>query len=269
VEQDERTALERARAGAFPPGQDVGQQSFVLADEVRQLAARARIGARDSVLDVCCGIGGPGRLVTAETGCRYLGVDASADAVATARRLAGDLPCRFEQATVPPLPAGPFDVVLLLETVLAFRDKRALLAAVAGALGPGGRFVLTLEEGAPLTAAERARMPAADTVWPVPWAEFTGLLADAGLAVTWHEDHTAAHRATAAALLGSYRDAAPEIAEQLGERACADLLAAHELWAEWLGSGRVRKVAAVAEKVADKATHKVADEVAQKVDQQR
>ena len=93
------------------------------ASEIRTLAHQARVGPGVSVLDLCCGVGRPGRLITAELGCHYLGVDYSASALAIARELAGNLPCRFEQAHVPPLPEGRFDVVLLLETMLAFPDK--------------------------------------------------------------------------------------------------------------------------------------------------
>ena len=35
---------------------------------------------------------------------------------------------------------------------------------------------------------------------------------------------------------------------QLGTRATADLITSHRLWSDWLGSGRVRKFAMVAEK---------------------
>ena len=152
------------------------------AGEIRALAVRAGIGPGTTVLDVCCGIAGPGRFLTRELGCDYLGVDASAGAVAIARERAGDLPCRFAVAEVPPLPAGPFDVVLLLETMLAFADKDALAGGIGAALRPGGRFAFTLEEGAPLTAAERAAMPDADTVWLTPLDEITAALERAGLA---------------------------------------------------------------------------------------
>jgi SAM-dependent methyltransferase len=252
VRQDERapfhTGLETARRAAYPPGEYVGQESFLQASEVRRLAARAGIGPGVAVLDLCCGTAGPGRLLVAETGCGYLGLDSSAGAVRIARELAGDLPCSFEQAEVPPLPPVRADVVLLLETMLAFPDKRALVAAVAGALPPGGRFALTLEEGRPLTPAERDRMPDADTVWPVGLAEMTELLAGAGLAVTWQEEWTAAHCRTATALLHAYRADAEDIAAQVGARALTELVAAHELWCEWLGTGRVRKFALVAER---------------------
>jgi SAM-dependent methyltransferase len=226
----------------------VGQQSFMRAAEIRKLAHQARVGPGVSVLDLCCGVAGPGRMITAESGCRYLGVDHSASALAAARQLAGNLPCRFEQAHLPPLPDGRFEVVFLLETMLAFPDKEALAGEVTRVLEPGGRFAFTVEEGRPLSQEERARMPAADTVWPVELAELTGVLRGAGLAVTWQQECSSAHHATATALLRRYGADAPAIAGQIGEQATAELITAHELWSDWLGSGRVRKFAMVAEK---------------------
>jgi SAM-dependent methyltransferase len=242
------TALERARAAAFPAGEYVGQQSFMRAGEIRTLARRASVGPGVSVLDLCCGVAGPGRMITAESTCHYLGVDSSASALATAQERTLDLPCRFAQAHLPPLPEGRFEVVFLLETMLAFADKKALLDEVARVLEPGGRFAFTVEEGRPLTQRERAQMPAADTVWPIELADLTGMLGEAGLSVTWRQECSSSHHATAAALLGRYRAHAPQIAGQIGAPATADLITAHQLWSDWLGSGRVRKFAMVARK---------------------
>jgi SAM-dependent methyltransferase len=252
VRQDDRAAfdraLHRARVSAYAPGEFVGQESFMTAGEIRALAAQAGIGPGVTVLDLCCGIAGPGRFLTRELRCDYLGVDASASAVALARERAGDLPCRFAIAHVPPLPAGCFDVVLLLETMLAFEDKNALVREIAGALWPGGRFAFTLEEGQPLTPAERAAMPDADTVWPTPLDELGASLERAGLVLTWREDHSRAHRAMAHALAGAFAADAADIAAQIGRRALDELLAAHRLWVRWLDEGRVRKLALVAER---------------------
>ena len=38
---------------------------------------------------------------------------------------------------------------------------------------------------------------------------------------------------------------AADIAAQIGRRALDELLAAHRLWVDWLGEGRVRKLALV------------------------
>jgi SAM-dependent methyltransferase len=252
VRQDDRApflaALQRSRVAAYPRGEYVGQESFMRAAEIRRLARHAGIGPGVSVLDLCCGTAGPGRFITAELGCRYLGLDYSASALEIARFLAVNLPCRFEQAHVPPLPDGRFEVVLLMETMLAFPDKRALLGEVARVLEPGGRFACTVEEGRPLTRNERGRMPDANTVWLVELAELSEILAGVGLTVTWQQRCSASHRETASALLRSFRADAPRIARRIGIRALDKLLAAHQLWDDWLGSGRVRKFALVAEK---------------------
>src|SRR6185437_5153550 len=236
------------RESAYAPGEYVEQESFMGASEIRALAERAGIVAGTSVLDVCCGVAGPGRLLTRELDCSYLGVDSSASAVGIARERARGLPCRFVMAQVPPLPPGGFDVVLLLETMLAFRDKEPLVEGISRALAPGGRFAFTVEEGRPLTESERARMPDADTVWLTPLDDLHALLARAGLVVRWQKDCSPSHRAVAESLTDAFAADAPAIASQIGRRALAELLTAHRLWSQWLASGRVRKIAVVAER---------------------
>ena len=252
MNQDDRApfvrALQRARAFAYAPGEFVEQESFMGAAEILDLAEQAGVADGVSVLDLCCGIAGPGRFITRELGCSYLGVDSSSSAVEIARERAGDLPCRFEVARIPPIPPGPFDVVLLFETMLAFPDKESLLEEISRALRPGGRFAFTLEEGLPLTEAERERMPDADTVWLTPLPEMLTYLERVGLRVRRQEDHSQSHLAVANALIEAFAADAPAISGQIGHRALEELLAAHRLWSDWLREGRVRKIALVAEK---------------------
>ncbi|HET7474643.1 MAG TPA: class I SAM-dependent methyltransferase [Dermatophilaceae bacterium] len=252
MRQDERVpflqALERARVCAYGPGGYVGQESFMPAADIVELARRAGVAPGTSVLDVCCGVAGPGRLIAAELGCAYLGVDYSTSAIAVARARTRDLPCRFQVAHVPPLPAGPFDVVLLLETMLAFRDKVRLLREVAGVLPLGGRFAWTLEEGDPLTTRERQAMPDADTVWPVPLGELVRQLRRVGLRISWQHECSDSHLAVVDSLIDGFAADGDRIAAHIGERALDELVAAHRLWSDWLRSGRVRKFALVAER---------------------
>jgi SAM-dependent methyltransferase len=259
MSQDERRslveALRRAQEAAFGPGEYVEQESFMRASEIQALAEQAAVGPGVSVLDLCCGVAGPGRFLARELDCSYVGVDSSAGAIGIARERAHGLPCRFVVAQIPPLPPGTFDAVLLLETMLAFRDKEALADAISHALSPRGRFAFTMEEGMPLTKSERARMPDADTVWLTPLDEMHALLARAGLAVRWEQDWSRSHCAVAESLTDAYEADAPAIAAQIGRRALDELLAAHRLWTEWLASARVRKIAVVAERQArDQAT---------------
>ena len=253
MRQDERApfveALRRARLSAYAPGEFVEQESFMLASEILGLAHAAGIGPRVSLLDLCCGVAGPGRFITRELGCAYLGVDSSPSAIEIARTRALGLPCRFEVALVPPIPSGPFDVVLLFETMLAFPDKEPLLSAVARALPAGGRFAFTLEEGLPLCGEERASMPDADTVWPMPLEQLRAALARVGLSVRLQHERSASHLAVADALIAAFQEDADAISAQIGGPALEELLSAHRLWSEWLRSGRVRKFALVAEKL--------------------
>jgi SAM-dependent methyltransferase len=255
VKQDDRapfvTALRQARMSAYPPAEFVEQESFMCAAEIRRLARQAGIAPGVSVLDLCCGVAGPGRLITQELGCAYLGVDSSASAIDIARDSAGDLPCRFELSRIPPVPPGRFEVVLLLETLLAFPEKDPLLQEISGALTTGGRFAFTMEEGLPLTEGERERMPDADTVWLTPLHEMLACLERAGLVVCWQEDCSRSHRAVADSLTEAFAADASDISAQIGGRALGELLAAHRLWSEWLRQGRVRKIAFVAEKSAE------------------
>jgi SAM-dependent methyltransferase len=251
VKQDERApfvrALERARVSAYAPGEYVEQESFMRTREIQALASRAGIAPGVSVLDLCCGVAGPGRFITRELGCSYLGVDYSSSAIDLARERAHDLPCRFEVSRVPPLPPGPFDVVLLFETMLAFPQKETLLEEISLALTAGGRFAFTMEEGRPLTEAERERMPDAETVWLTPLDEMLACLGRVGLVVRWQDDCSRSHRATADALIQAFVADAGDIAAQIGRRALEDLMVAHRLWSDWLRDGRVRKLAFVAE----------------------
>jgi SAM-dependent methyltransferase len=254
MKQDERApfveALRRARMSAYSPGEFVDQESFMSASEIRALADRAGIAPGVSVLDLCCGVAGPGRLITRELGCTYLGVDYSSSAIDIARGRNGELRCRFEVMRVPPIPPGPFDVVLLLETLLAFPDKEALLGEIAEALTAGGRFAFTLEAGLPLTESERERMPDADTVWLTPVQEMLAYLERVGLVVRWQHDVSRDHLAAANSLIAAFAADAPAIEARVGRPALEDLLAAHRLWSEWLREGRVRKIAFIAEKPA-------------------
>src|ERR1700743_38323 len=138
MKTDQRASFEktlrRARLSAYAPGEYVEQEGFMGAREIRELARRANIGPEVHVLDLCCGVAGPGRFITRTTGCDYLGVDVDKSAIAIARDRAADPRCSFEVRKVPPLPHGRFDVVLLFETMLAFPDKEPLLLEVARVL---------------------------------------------------------------------------------------------------------------------------------------
>lgn len=257
MRQDDRQpfveALERARFRAFPRGEFVDQESLMTASEILLLAERAGVTRDCQVLDVCCGMAGPGRLLVAQTGCGYLGLDYSQSALDLAVRRADEagLKCRFECHHVPPFPPDcSAEVVMLLETMLAFEDKPGLLREISRVLPMGGRLALTFEEGQPLTPQESLEMPDSDTVWLTPLTEMESMLEQAGLRVRWREDRSQSHLEVVCSLIEAFREDSLRISSQIGGTALDELLAAHRLWADWLNRGRVRKFALVGEKVA-------------------
>jgi ubiquinone/menaquinone biosynthesis C-methylase UbiE len=234
-------ALHAARVAAYAPGEFVGQESLMQASDILRLAWRAGVGPTTSVLDLCCGVGGPGLWITRQLGCAYQGLDASPAAIAVARRRARDVDARFDVARIPPIPVGGYDVVTLLETLLAFPDKTTLFHEVSRVLPVGGRFAFTLEAGQPLTDTERSLMPDPDTVQLAPLEQTAGQL-----------DCSRAHQSVAERLRAQFVNRADSIAGTLGPAAVEALVASHARWSEWLRTGRVRKIACVAEKARDR-----------------
>ena len=247
-------ALRPAQIQAHREGEYVGQESFMSAREILDLARAGGVDARTRVLDLCCGSGGPALHLARQTGCLIVGVDRSSEAIHLARKSAEHQGLNrhasfiVAEALYPPVDAASIDAVLLYETMLALEDKRRLVRVVRKLLRPGGRFGLTFEEGRPLSSAERRRVPEGEEVWLTPESEFRELLEATGFRIRWVEDHTAAHAEVAWRLAAAFRRDRVSIIEALGPQTSNELVMAHERWAEWLSARRVRKLAVVAQR---------------------
>ena len=122
----------KIRTEAF--GEEIGQNSWLTADEHRRFFGWLELGAEHEVLEVASGAGGPALFMLAETGCRVTGVDlheagvASANAAAAAQGL-GDR-ARFVQADArAPLPFenGSFDAALCIDSINHVYERGQLL----------------------------------------------------------------------------------------------------------------------------------------------
>src|SRR5215510_13060046 len=69
-------------------GRDIGQNSWLTAEEFERFFGWLGVGDGSHVLDVASGSGGPALHVADRYGCRVTGVDLNAYGVATARRAA-------------------------------------------------------------------------------------------------------------------------------------------------------------------------------------
>lgn len=165
-------------------------------DDLQEETARATVGVApaSSILELGTGTGETARRVLEHhRDARFIGVDASAEMLAVARKTLPDADLRIQRLQ-DSLPAGTFDLIFSTLAVhhLTGAAKRDLFARVAAALAPGGRFVLA-DVIVPADPAQ-ARIPlSADFDLPDTVDDQLGWLAASGLnpELTWVADDLA------------------------------------------------------------------------------
>src|SRR5450755_439791 len=130
--------------------EDIGQHSWVSADELREDAKRLELGPSRRILDLGSGPCGPLAFLISEYECTGVGLELSPTAVEVGYSRAAELgiEARFSAIVADlnnPLPSdlGSFDCVLAVDVVLHIRNRRALFRQVAALLRDGGRFLVT------------------------------------------------------------------------------------------------------------------------------
>ena len=140
----------------------------VLADVVAEYDAPT---SQDMLLDLGCGIGGPGRFLVDRFGCSIVGVDLLPLRVELAQSLtemtgmAGRISYRVANATDLGLSDRSFAQVWMLDVSMHIRNKRALFAEIARVLRPNGLMVMHEQTG-PLPPAMRPVMRQAPYIAP-------------------------------------------------------------------------------------------------------
>jgi SAM-dependent methyltransferase len=224
-------AMRNLRAEAY--GREIGQHSWVTAEELDRDVSLLGIVAASNVLDLGCGPGGPLTFVVDRVGCRGLGLDVSPEAVRSAigRAEAGGVAARaaFQVADLDAplqLSDGTFDTALALDVVIHLRDRRALFGEVHRVLAGDGRFLFTdagVIEGSLSSDEVRRRSPHGATHL-VPYGLNERLLEEAGFRLLELEDCTGAMLATAHGRLGARRSHRAELEPLEGPDAFAQQL---------------------------------------------
>jgi ubiquinone/menaquinone biosynthesis C-methylase UbiE len=149
-------------------------------------------GPQESVLDLGCGIGGPGRFLADRFGSSVVGVDLLPLRVELAQALTamtgmGDrVSYRVEDATDLHFPASSFAQVWMLDVSMHIRNKRALFTEIARVLRPGGLMVMHDQTG-PLPPAMRPVMRQAPYIAP-SLPQMIRYVEDSGLRMlTWRD----------------------------------------------------------------------------------
>jgi SAM-dependent methyltransferase len=108
-------------------------------EQVRRLVSSFVLpGSR--VLEVGCGLGD---LLAALDGDVRVGIELSSRMIDLARRRHPELDLRVADVERGHLPEGPFDVIVLSDTIGHFSDIQCALERLRGLLAPGGRIIVT------------------------------------------------------------------------------------------------------------------------------
>ena len=186
--------------------EEFGHISFVTLSELRRMATELGLSPGKTLVDLGCGMGGPGLWVARETGACLVGVDLSPVAIAQATARSVELglsaQARFVVGTFADtgLASSSADAVMTEDALQYAPDKRAALFEAARILQRGGRLAFTAFELDPQRAAGLPVLGAD------PVDDYRPLLREAGFDVGiyeeargWPEPTTATYQAILAA----------------------------------------------------------------------
>jgi demethylmenaquinone methyltransferase/2-methoxy-6-polyprenyl-1,4-benzoquinol methylase len=145
----------------------------------RFLVSRVDAGPGDTVLDVATGTGMVARELVRRTGCNVVGLDQSAEMLATARERTRGLPVTLVEGRAESLPFadGEFDALTVTYLLRYVDDPAATMRELARVVKPGGTIAM-LEFGLPRG------------VWRPLWELWVRIglpLAGRAISPGWHE----------------------------------------------------------------------------------
>jgi ubiquinone/menaquinone biosynthesis C-methylase UbiE len=180
-------------------GENIGQVSWLTADDYRAFFAWLDLHADQHVLDVACGSGGPALLLTRTVGCRVTGIDNNASGITTATQTAEaagmGTHVHFHVANADaPLPFDPdsFDAIVCFSAIGHFANRLEVLRDWYRLVKPRGALLYTdpLVVTGPISNTEVARRSAVGFAQFVPPGENEKLLAQSGFRLVRHADLT-------------------------------------------------------------------------------
>ena len=131
-------------------GDDIGQNSWVTAEEYEIFIRFLRLGAGSHALEVASGAGGPAIHLARRTSCHMTGIDLNSSGVTVAAQaaaragLSDRVSFQIGDATrTLPFGEGTFDALLCIDSMNHFPNRGHSLAEWCRVLKPGGRAVFT------------------------------------------------------------------------------------------------------------------------------
>ena len=144
----EQDVLREVRRETY--GEDIGQFSWITADEFRKFFRQLDLDAESHLLDVACGSGGPALFAAQTIGCHVTGIDINESGVSAARQMAEarglQSRVRFEHANADrhlPFADGSFDAIVSIDAMNHLSRRRKVFDEWRRVLRPGGHFLFT------------------------------------------------------------------------------------------------------------------------------
>jgi ubiquinone/menaquinone biosynthesis C-methylase UbiE len=132
-------------------GRDLCQHGFADVAQLEALIAAAQLAPGQRVLDLGCGTGLIAEYLSDQSGAYVTGLDYVPDAI---RQACGRTRAKAEQLdfvvgdiNALALPPAAYDVIVSIDTIYFSNDYAATIAALAGALRPGGRLAFLYSHG--------------------------------------------------------------------------------------------------------------------------
>ncbi len=131
-------------------GEDIGQNSWLTADEYLEMFSLLGITGRSEVLEIASGSGGPALFMVKETGCSLTGLEYDKNGVDNSLRLAlangltGQTKFLHSDASESlPFEGNSFDAVYTIDAINHLKNRDRVLKEFYRVLKPGGRLLYT------------------------------------------------------------------------------------------------------------------------------
>jgi len=131
-------------------GEDIGQTSWLTADEYRKFFRILNLSRDKRVLEVATGSGGPAIFMARETGCQLVGIDINESGIANAQKLAieNDMDDRVKFILADasenfPFRDAFFDTIISIDSINHFKNREKVFSEFKRMLKDGGRLLFT------------------------------------------------------------------------------------------------------------------------------